>query len=166
MIFLKKLWLALSLTAFAALAVAPALAAAQVITTGNSGTVTTGNSFPVTSGNSGTVTTGNSAPNSVGGLQNPLSDGQGHSITGICQLMKVLLNIAILMGVPIAMLFIAYAGLKLVLARGNPGALAAARMNLMWTFIGIAIFLGVWFFVELLANTLGALGVQILGDCR
>lgn len=176
MILLKKLWIALSISAFAALALAPAVVAAQGFygdtsqqynvnsQTTNNPPQTTYTSNPPSAtytSNPPSATYTSNPPSNVGGLTNPLG-----KVTGICQLLKILLNIAILTGVPIAMLFIVYAGMKLVLARGNPTALAAARQNLMWTFIGIAIFLGVWFFVQLLANTLGALGVQILGDCR
>jgi uncharacterized membrane protein (GlpM family) len=156
---LKKLWIALSIFALGAMALTPALAAAQSFQSSAPGF---NSSAP--SSQSSAPGMQNSAPNSqnnVGGLQNPLG-----KVTGICQLLKEVLNIAILIGVPIAMLFIVYAGLKLVMASGNPEKLRLARMNLMWTFIGIAIFLGVWFFVQLLATTLGSLGVQILGDCR
>ena len=160
MILIKKLWVALSISVFAAMALTPAIVAAQTYTTGNaSPTYTTGNASPK-------YTAGNSSPNytsgnSVGSLSNPLG-----KVTGICQLLKIVLNVAILTGVPIGMFFIVFAGFKLIMARGNSEALIRARNNLMWTFIGLAIFLGVWFFVNLLANTLGALGVQILGDCR
>jgi hypothetical protein len=153
---LYKLWVALSITAFAAMALTPMLASADAFGVVQ---VQNGNTSPQ-------VQNGNYNPqvqngNSVGGLSNPL--GQ---VTGICQLLKIVLNIALLLGVPIAMFFIVFAGFKLVLARGNPEELKRARLNLVWTLAGIAIFIGVWTFVTILANTLGALGVQILGDCR
>lgn len=172
MMFLKKLSIALSIAAFSAMALSPALAAAQYITgsggsvTGSGGSVTGSNGSFIGSngsftGSNSSVTSSNNAGDTVGGLKNPLGN-----VTGVCQLMKIVLNVLILIGVPIAMFFIVLAGFKLILARGNPTALTAARTNLRWTFIGIAIFIGVWFIVGLLANTLGALGVSILGDCR
>jgi hypothetical protein len=184
MIFLKKLWVALTISVFAAMALTPVVVAAQTYdnsqtlgagssqTTGIGPSQTTGIGSSQTSGTGPSQTTGlgtsqttgvgpSQTTGQVGGLSNPL--GQ---VTGLCQLLKIVLNIAILVGVPIGMFFIVFAGFKLVLARGNSEALIRARNNLMWTFIGLAIFLGVWFFVNLLANTLGALGVQILGDCR
>jgi len=145
----EKLWLAFSITILAAMVATPALVAAQITTQNTPPTYTTGNTSP-------TYTTGNS----VGSIQNPLN------VSSVCSLLKVLLNIALLLGMPIAILFIVYAGFKLVLARGNPTELSKARNNLLWTFVGIFIFVGVWTFVNILATTLGSLGVTIWGDCR
>jgi hypothetical protein len=55
-------------------------------------------------------------------------------------------------------LFIVYAGFKFVLAMGNPGKLAEARQNLMYTLIGIGIFLGAWLLALVIANTVNSLG--------
>lgn len=161
MIFLKKLWIVLTISAFAALALAPAFAVAQSQTFGGSSSQTVGGGSSQTFGGGSSQTVGGGSSQTVGGLQNPLG-----KVTGICQLLKILLNIGILTGIPIAMLFVVLAGFKFILARGNPALLERARMNLYWTLIGIAIFIGIWFLVQVLANTLGALGVQILGDCR
>lgn len=152
---LERIWFGLSLFLFASMVSMPLLAAAQSGT--SNPTFPSGTSNP-------TYPSGTSNP-SVGGLQNPLTDSSGHSITGICQLLKIVLNIALLLGTPVAMLFVVFAGFKLVWARGNPGELEKARLNLFWTLAGIAIFIGVWTFVQVLANTLGALGVQMLGSC-
>jgi mannose/fructose/N-acetylgalactosamine-specific phosphotransferase system component IIC len=72
----------------------------------------------------------------------------------------MLLTAAIQIGIPIAVLFIVYAGFKFVLARGSPEKLKEARQNFLWTIIGIAIFLGAWLLASVVANTVNALGGQ------
>lgn len=96
-------------------------------------------------------------PSSVGGagqygVKNPLT------ANSFCGLVKNLLQAAIAIGIPIAVLFIVYAGFKFVLARGNPEKLAEARQNFLWTIIGIAIFLGAWLLATVVANTVNQLG--------
>jgi hypothetical protein len=78
-------------------------------------------------------------------------------VNSICGLIKALLGAAIAIGIPIAVLFIVYAGLKFVLARGNGEKLAEARQNMLYTVIGIAIFLGAWLLASVIANTINAL---------
>lgn len=78
-------------------------------------------------------------------------------VTSICGLIKALLGAAIAIGIPIAVLFIVYAGLKFVLARGKAEDLAAARSNFLYTVIGIAIFLGAWLLASVIANTVNAI---------
>lgn len=114
-----------------------------------------------TSGGGSTQTSGGGVSQTSGGIQNPL--GQ---VTGLCQLMKIVLNIALLLGVPAMMFFLVWAGARLVIARGAPEKLASAKWGLTYTLIGIGIFFSVWTFVNILANSLSGLGVQILGDCR
>lgn len=75
-----------------------------------------------------------------------------------CGLVQNLLQAALAIGIPIAVLFIVYAGFKFVLAQGNPEKLKEARNNFMWTVIGIAIFLGAWLLASVVANTVNALG--------
>jgi len=83
-------------------------------------------------------------------IQNPLAVGS------ICGLIKLLLNAALQIGIPIAVLFIVYAGLRFVLAQGKPEDLAKARTNMLWTVIGIGIFLSAWLLSEVIANTVNS----------
>jgi len=64
-----------------------------------------------------------------------------------------------IIGIPIAVLFIVWAGFKFVLAQGNPGELTEARSNFLHVIIGIGIFVGASLIASIIVNTLGALGV-------
>lgn len=86
-------------------------------------------------------------------VQNPLG-----GINSFCGLIKAILGAVIQIGIPIAVLFIVWAGFKFVLARGNAGKLDEARKNLMYTLIGIGIFLGAWLIATVIANTVNSLG--------
>jgi hypothetical protein len=108
-------------------------------------------SNPYTSGVSNPIVN-----NPTGGSQtvsNPLG-----GINSFCGLIKAILTAVIQIGIPIAVLFIVYAGFKFVLARGNPTKLQEARMGLLYTLIGIGIFLGAWLIAMVIANTVNALG--------
>ena len=111
---------------------------------GNSGGSATG-------GNSGGSAYGNnSAPNPGIGfqLQNPLN------VSTICGLIKKVLNVILGLGIPIAMLFLVYAGFMFVKAKGNPGEIKKAKENLMYIIFGTALFLGAWLLGQLVANTI------------
>lgn len=148
--FSITLYIVLAGLAFAP-ALAPALAAAQ---TGGSNP-----SFP--SGGSGNTAPSGGSGNSLFQLENPLGNG----VNSFCTLIKTLLQVIILLGIPVATFFVVYAGFRLVLARGNPTALEKARRNLYYTVIGIAVFLGAWLLAQVISNTIAALGIKILGSC-
>jgi len=144
----KKLSIALTLLFFG-LTLAPAMVGAQSVTNYNSSpSVSNSNQPPSVSNN-----------NSIFGIQNPLGNGTD----SFCKLVKLLLNVIIIFGIPIATLFLVYAGFKLILARGNPEELKKARENLMWVIIGIGIFLGAWLLGQVIANTIIDLNVNISG---
>lgn len=92
-------------------------------------------------------------------LQNPLG------VNSICQLINLLLKAALVIGIPIAVLFIVYAGLKFVLARGAPGELSEARANLVATLIGIGIFVGATLIANVIIATLAQLGANGITAC-
>ena len=77
----------------------------------------------------------------------------------MCGLVKGLLDAVMIIGIPIAVLFIVWAGFKFVLAQGNPGELTEARSNFLHVIIGIGIFVGASLIASIIVNTLGALGV-------
>ena len=116
------------------------------------------NSIPTSDPFSNSIPTATSQPAPVvaGGshvLQNPL-----HYQT-VCGLVKGLLDAVMIIGIPIAVLFIVWAGFKFVLAQGNPGELTEARSNFLHVIIGIGIFVGASLIASIIVNTLGALGV-------
>jgi hypothetical protein len=86
-------------------------------------------------------------------VQNPLGN-----INSFCGLIKALLTAIIAIGIPVAVLFIVFAGFKFVIAMGNPSKLGEARRNLGYTLAGIGIFLGAWLLAMVIANTVNALG--------
>ena len=106
-------------------------------------------------GNLGVSPQGNSGCNQNGGfftLCNPLG-----STTTFCGLIKKLLSALMIVGIPIAILFLVYAGFLFVWARGNPGGLEKAKKNLLYVVIGIGIFLGAWGLGQVVANTINAI---------
>ena len=106
------------------------------------------------------ATTGN-AGNDPGlgfSIPNPLNAGS------ICELMKLLLNIVLSVGGPIAAGFLVWAGFKFVLARGNPGDIAKAKANLGYVLLGILIFMAAWFLGQVIANTIKNISPQNAGS--
>ena len=89
-------------------------------------------------------------------VQNPLGD-----VTDFNTLLKKLLDAAIIIGIPIAVLFIVWAGFKFVFAMGNAEKLKDARRNFLYTIIGIGIFLGAWLIARVLSETIRQLGAPL-----
>ena len=110
---------------------------------------TSGPPFGNTSGPpSGSVT----GPGGANQLVNPLG------VSSFPQLVQKLLQAALVIGIPIAVLFIVWAGFKFILARGNPEALKEARTNLLHTLIGVGIFVGASLIASIIVSTLQQLG--------
>ena len=84
-------------------------------------------------------------------LTNPLGD------TTISQFIKNVLDIAITIGVPIAVLMIILAGLRFVTAGGNESKISSARTMLLWTIIGTAILLGAWLIATAIQGTIDSI---------
>jgi hypothetical protein len=101
--------------------------------------------------------------NSFIGFCNPLS------VDTICQALKLFLSALLALAVPVAVLFLVYAGFLFVWARGSKDGLVHARRNFFYTVIGIAIFMGAWVLGQIIANTLNQLGGgsgQTIGQCQ
>ncbi|PIT90871.1 hypothetical protein COU17_03425 [Candidatus Kaiserbacteria bacterium CG10_big_fil_rev_8_21_14_0_10_49_17] len=84
-----------------------------------------------------------------GGLQNPLS-----GVSTIPQFINVLLDAIIVIGLPIAALFIIYAGFLFVTAQGSEEKLKNAKSTFLWTLVGIAVFIGAKVIAELIDTTI------------
>ena len=92
-----------------------------------------------------------------------LSDPLGGK--SVCGLVTGLLEAAMIIGIPIAILFIVWAGFKFVLAQGNGTKLEEARKNFLNVVIGIAIFVGASLIGSVIINTVRALGVTGINSC-
>lgn len=100
------------------------------------------------------------------GFCNPLTQNS------ICGALKLFLTALLTLGIPVAVLFLVYAGFRFVWARGNPKALAAARTNLVYVILGLGIFIGAWLLGQIIANTLNSLATGAgqpnpqIGSCK
>ncbi len=95
----------------------------------------------------------------AGTLCNPLK------VNTVCGLVVAVLQAVTVIGIPIAILFIVWAGLRFVLAQGNPGKLEEARSNFLNVLIGIALFAGAALIANVIMNTLASLGAQGINSC-
>ncbi|OGC88308.1 hypothetical protein A2419_00395 [Candidatus Adlerbacteria bacterium RIFOXYC1_FULL_48_26] len=125
--------------------------------------------LPMVASAQGGYNNGNSSGYNNGnyvGFTNPLK------ADSICKALTLFLDAISAIGGPVAVLFLVYAGFKMVWARGNTKALEDAKRNLWYTIIGIGIFIGAWVLGQIIANTLGALGAgagssnPTIGQCR
>lgn len=95
----------------------------------------------------------NTTPSSGGfSVINPLK------VESFAGLVEALLQAAIIIGIPIAVLFIVFAGLKFVLALGSPEKLTIAKKNFFYTIIGIGIFLAASLIAQVIFSTVKSLG--------
>jgi len=105
---------------------------------------------------SGDPSTGPSGDPSTGGITpsfpNPLA------AESIDQLLDAVIRLMITVGVPVATLFIIYAGFKFVTAAGDEAELKKAKDMLKWTVIGIAILLGSSILAGVIKNTIVSIG--------
>lgn len=86
-------------------------------------------------------------------LKNPLAG----TVDSIPELIREILDIIVLIGVPIVAIMIIVSGLRLVLAQGKPEELSKARQGLLWTIVGAAIVLGAYAISEAIGSTVGEL---------
>ena len=83
----------------------------------------------------------------------------------LCGLIKTVLSAAMVIGVPVAVLLVVFAGLKFVMAMGDTTKLSKARENLWTTILGIAIFFGAGLIAQVIITTMVNLGALTAGDC-
>jgi len=80
-------------------------------------------------------------------IENPL-DG---SINTLPQFVEAVINVVLIIGIPILVLAIIYAGFLFVKAQGNSGELEIAKNTLLYTVIGGVLLLGAF----VIANAIG-----------
>jgi hypothetical protein len=129
------------------------LVTAQQVVNGNTGAGTfNGNvGLQAINGATGLQTTNggcNTTTNGTFTLCNPLT------VNNFCDLIKAILGVIMTIGVPIAVLFLVWAGFKFIFARGNEEQLRVAKKNFMFVIIGIAVFLGAWTLASIISATI------------
>ena len=80
-------------------------------------------------------------------------------IVSIEQFLDKIIEIFILIGTPIAVLFMIYAGFLFVTARGNETQLTTAKKTFFYTVIGIAVLFGASVLAKLVLETIKNIGV-------
>jgi hypothetical protein len=116
----------------------------------NTGTVGGNGAGQVNTGTvgGGQVNTGVHTAQPVPKLTNPL---QSDDIKGI---LGIIVDLALNVGIILAVLMIIYAGFRFVWARGNATELAAARQLFMYVIIGLAVLIAARAIVGIIQNTL------------
>lgn len=112
------------------------------------------------SGNTGTSgATGNTAPaptpaaKIVPSLQNPLKVGDVQSLLG------TIVDLAIFIGLIMAVLVFIFIGFKFVMAQGNDSALKDAKQWFLYAVIGTAVLISAKVIVDVVKNTFVSAGV-------
>ena len=72
-------------------------------------------------------------------------------------LMESISQLAVEIGIPIAVIFIIYSGLKLVMAKGNEESIKNAKTGLLWAIVGASILIGAWTIMIVLQSTVEGL---------
>ena len=89
-----------------------------------------------------------------GKICNPL----GETTTTIPQFIKILLEGALKVGIPLIALAVIYCGFLFVSAMGNSEKLTKAKDALLYTLIGAAVLLGSWAIAKMISATVTGLG--------
>jgi|GEM_PF-1392506 len=105
---------------------------------------------------SGGGTVQGSGGGGTGRIENPL-----RGIDSVSQFIEKILKAVVLIGVPIAVLFLVLAGFRFITAQGAPEELKKARANFVHVVIGIAIFIGAWELANLILYTLRSIGISV-----
>lgn len=88
-------------------------------------------------------------------LDNPLCSGGAGCINNLEELIKKIIELAILIGVPIITIAIIWSGFQMVTAAiaGNEAKLTSAKKYFVWALIGAGILLGAWVIAEAIGGT-------------
>lgn len=87
-------------------------------------------------------------------LDNPLGSGT----TDLYQFIKKLMGIVVQVAIPVAAIFIVYAGFLYVTARGDTEKIKTAHTTFLWTVIGTGVVLGAWVIITAIQATIHQLG--------
>ncbi|MBI5147678.1 MAG: TrbC/VirB2 family protein [Parcubacteria group bacterium] len=92
-------------------------------------------------------------------LENPLGEG-----STFYSLINAIVNVLIAIGIPVAVVFIIYAGFLFVTAGGSEEQLKKAKETLIWTLAGIALLVGASVIATALQSTVTSLGTTSTTD--
>ena len=107
---------------------------------------TGGNTIPSRQGN--TIPSNTSSSNSTTFIQNPLK------AKDINELIVILVDVAVKLGMIVAFLGLIWVGFKFVIAQGDPTKIGQARTHFFYLIIGIAILIGAKVIIEIIKGTL------------
>jgi len=91
--------------------------------------------------------------NITGNFDNPVKATAGT----IPDFIAVILDIAVQIGTPIAVLAIIYSGFLFLVARGNPEGLGKAKQALLWSLVGAFVLFGAKVFAIAISGTVSQL---------
>lgn len=85
-------------------------------------------------------------------VENPINAGSFSEV--VLAFARLLVQI----GIPLATIFIVFAGFKFVSARGDPKAIEEAKKMLFWTLVGAAVIIGAYAIATAVVNFAKELG--------
>jgi len=91
------------------------------------------------------------------GIQARLDNPVGGTAGTIPQFIASILDIAVQIGTPVAVLAIIYSGFLFLVAQGNQEKLTTARRALLWSLVGTFVLLGAKVFAVAISGTIGQL---------
>lgn len=91
----------------------------------------------------------NAAVNVTTGIENPI----GKDYDTIPKFIEAVINVVLIVGIPLLVLAIIYAGFLFVKAQGNSGELEIAKRTLMYTIIGGVLLLGAFVIAKAIGQT-------------
>ncbi len=94
---------------------------------------------------------GPTPPSTGDGLTNPLR------ADSLVELLEGFVEVILTVAIPIAAVFIIYAGLLFVTAGGNETKIASAKKTFYWTIIGVTVLLGASIIIRVITETVTGL---------
>ena len=80
--------------------------------------------------------------------------GPDCGINTIPKFIKATLDLAVKVGIPVASIFLIFAGFQFLTAQGDEGKLRKAKSGFFWTSIGFGVLLGAWLFATAVLGTI------------
>jgi len=78
-------------------------------------------------------------------------------INTIPKFIKAVIDLAVKVGIPVASIFLIFAGFQFLTAQGDEGKLRKAKSGLLWSSVGFGVLLGAWLFATAILGTITAI---------